>query len=126
VHSSGGNYTDQPISDDPNGFLALAVFDSPANGGNSDGVLDRGDAIWPQLKSWLDENHDGISQAEELRGLSELGVYAVDLKYNQVRHYDEFGNLFRYKGTIYSAGESRHDDASRKIFDVFLVVSPND
>jgi hypothetical protein len=119
-----GNYTAQPQSSDPNGFLALAVFDSHASGGNEDGVIDEHDAIWTQLRLWIDENHDGISQPEELHSLPELGVYGVDLKYGQVRHYDQFGNLFRYKGHINPDGQPRHDEVDRKIFDVFLVVTP--
>jgi len=120
-----GNFTDQPRSDDPNGFLALAVFDNPTNGGNGDGVIDEHDAIWSRLRLWIDENHDGISQPEELHTLSELGVYSIGLKYVQTRRYDEFGNIFRYMGKLNPDGEPRGDQVNRKVYDVILVSSQN-
>jgi hypothetical protein len=114
-----GDVTDQPVSASPNGFLALAEFDKPENGGNGDGIIDARDKIWPSLRLWIDSNHDGISQPGELYKLDDKGIHSLDLKYKQSQRKDEFGNLFRYKGTINPEGED--DGVQRVIWDVFLL-----
>ena len=115
-----GDATDQPQSDDRNGFRALAVFDDPKNGGNGDGIIDEHDNIWPSLRLWIDANHDGISQPTELYKLDDLGIHSISLKYTDSRHEDEFGNLFRYKGTN-NVEPGQRDDVDRVIWDVIFV-----
>jgi hypothetical protein len=121
-----GNFTQQPKSDAPNGFLALAEFDKPENGGNGDRIIDEHDAVYSRLRLWIDANHDGISQPEELHTLAELGVYALSLDYRHSRRTDDFGNEFRFKAKV-NSGIRRdfRDEASevgRWTYDVFLVT----
>ena|ERR1035441_284580 len=46
-----------PAGRSRNGFNALAVYDDPANGGNGNGLIDPGDAIYDKLLVWIDANH---------------------------------------------------------------------
>ncbi|OHD88679.1 Calx-beta domain-containing protein [Sulfuricurvum sp. RIFCSPLOWO2_12_FULL_43_24] len=46
---------------------------------NYDGVIDRRDELYNQLKVWQDTNQDGISQASELKTLAEAGVKNIQL-----------------------------------------------
>lgn len=123
-----GNITEQPASDDQNGFLALAVFDQPENGGNGDGIIDSHDAIWPRLLVWIDSNHDGISRPNEIYHLDNLGIHSISLAYRESRRVDQFGNEFRYKGTLNPDKNDRAnhkhkgDKVDRIIYDVFLTT----
>ena len=56
------------------GFLALAANDS-----SGDGVIDASDAVFDDLLIWQDANSDGISQADELRGLADVGITSISL-----------------------------------------------
>jgi hypothetical protein len=116
-----GNFTPQPPSDNPNGFLALAVYDQPENGGNADGVIDWHDAVWPNLRIWIDKNHDGIAQPDELFTLPSLGINSLAVAYVNSKYVDQFGNQFRDKGRLNPDGVPPTDHVDRTIYDVFLL-----
>jgi hypothetical protein len=96
-----GSVTPQPKSPSPNGFLALAVYDKPENGGNGDGFIDAQDAIYAKLLIWVDKNHDGVSQLDELHSLSELGIGRIDLQYQVKPKTDQYGNEFYLRGRVW-------------------------
>jgi hypothetical protein len=106
----------------PNGFRALAEYDKPENGGNGNGLIDPGDAIWKYLRLWIDLNHNGISEPVELRTLDEFGIGAFELNYKLVSRRDRYGNRFRYQGKIIEKDGKR---GQRTIWDVILLHGAN-
>lgn len=113
-----GTVTAQPLSDDPNGFRALAEFDKPDNGGDGNGRVNEGDSMFGVLRLWQDANHNGVSEARELHLLTSLGVYGIDLEYKESKREDQHGNGFRYRAKVY---DLRGAHVGRWAWDVFPV-----
>lgn len=113
-----GDLTPQPDSLVKNGFLALAEFDKPANGGNGDGLINKDDAVFKSLRLWQDINHNGRSQPSELHRLHELGLKVLELDYKSSKRTDQYGNEFKYRAKVKDTNDAQ---LGRWAWDVFLL-----
>lgn len=107
--------TGQPVT---NGFEALSFYDRPEYGGNGDGVLDNRDAVWSSLRLWIDWNHNGVSEADELYTLEAFQLTSFSLDYRTTNRSDKYGNIFRLKTSCKIGNKTRFS------YDVFFSAKP--
>ena len=85
-------------------------------------MIDEKDAIFFQLRLWIDSNHNGISERDELFSLPSMGINSISLDYQESRRTDEFGNVFRYRAKVNVGDRGGPDNPGRWAYDVFLAA----
>lgn len=105
-------YINAPCKGNPgcnqeSGYDALIELKQPDLGGYEDYsnpdshfILSEKDKLWKDLRIWIDENSDGISQPDELHKLSEFGIKTISLIPAMTGKFDEWGNWFRYAAPL--------------------------
>ncbi|SFP21350.1 Regulatory P domain of the subtilisin-like proprotein convertase, partial [Variovorax sp. 770b2] len=85
-----------------NGFAALKSLDS-----NADNQFTVKDAAWNNLRVWVDANHDGKTDAGELKTFANLGITAINLAAVAQSGEVRDGNEVLARGTFMQNGVSR-------------------
>ena len=93
----------------------LRAYDS-----DGDGYFDDGDAQFASFLIWRDENHDGVSQAHEMKTLAEWGIRAINLSMTLTGNADEGDNIL-FATTDYE----KVDGTTGTVGDVFLSFDPS-
>ncbi|HAT1685459.1 TPA: hypothetical protein I8Y21_006329, partial [Klebsiella oxytoca] len=85
-----------------NGYEALREYDE-----NHDGVIDKNDTIWSQLKVWQDKNSNATVDDGELFTLEQLKIAGIKLNYKNINNTDSEGNThLQQGGVIYEDGHT--------------------
>jgi hypothetical protein len=96
------------------GYAALRDMD-----GNHDGVIDKNDAAFADLKVWVDVNSDGVSGAGELKTLQDLGISSISALAD-VNLSKDNGNLIGLTSSYQTT-----DGATHAAADVWFVADRN-
>ncbi len=94
------------------GFDILANYDT-----NNDGIIDANDAQFNSLKLWQDANENGITDAGELKSLTEAGISSIKLNPSEL-------NIEQNQNTITGVSSyTRSDGTVGLIYNVNLAFN---
>lgn len=93
-----------------NGFEMLRAYDE-----NGDGIIDENDAIFDQLRLWVEKDPNGVCDEGETISLREAGITSINLNYDNVRLDDGSGNIVGQTGSF-----TRSDGSSGYAADVWF------
>jgi hypothetical protein len=77
--------------------------------------------VYSHLRLWLDWNHNGISEADELITLQQAGVTRIFTRYEESRRVDRYGNAYRLVGAAVLRREGH--EVLRRIVDGYFVTA---
>ena len=83
------------------------------------GKITRADVVWPRLRLWVNTTHDAIWPNGEVLTLDQAGITEISLTYLRDTRLDEYGNQFRFRGSVKTKTIPSHVP---EIWDVFLVT----
>jgi hypothetical protein len=118
-----GNYSpdeDFPNPNQNNGWKALAEYTEKDNGGCGGPNITPCDSVYSKLRVWVDKNHDGVAQPDELYTLPQIGIASIGTSYEETKIADEYGNWYRYKGQINPLGRPAGSRVNPVAYDVYL------
>ena len=100
-----------------NGFDALLDLDGGPS--QSDGKLSASDAIFVDLRLWVDRNHNGVTDQGELLSLAGEQFTAIFVASVDSPRRDRNGNEYRLVGTAFVL-DRNGEPRPRTVFDVYL------
>jgi hypothetical protein len=122
-----GRHTTARATNGPNALITLAT---DALDGVTKPLMDRENPLFAKLLLWTDANHNGISDARELRPAQDL-LSHIGLGFSRHHRRDRHGNESRFRGMVYLRGASdsypfldRDEGAARlrSMYDACLVT----
>jgi hypothetical protein len=111
---------------------ALIAMAKNADRGQVPAALDSSHPLFQRVLLWLDFNHDGVSEPDELEPASD-SVADIALGFRRQHRRDQFGNESRTRGSLHvrtatglNSVVSAADDLNRvrPVYDACLVVAP--
>jgi hypothetical protein len=95
------------------GWQALKQHDT-----NWDGHINAADAVFSQLRVWVDANGDGVSDAGELRTMEDVGIVDINLAADDAM-VEQNGNVLRGFSSY-----TTKDGATHEVVDAWLLPAP--
>ncbi|WP_296211402.1 calcium-binding protein [Psychrobacter sp. UBA3480] len=76
------------------GFEALADLDT-----NADGVINKDDTSFSELRVWQDTNIDGVTSQDELKTLEQIGISELNLSFDSSNEVETSGGTVKEQGS---------------------------